>query len=124
MRAWEDSPESLKLLDEVNNYSTRHYDTATGLETWFTLPQLKNVVAQPPPRWKMAIVVFIAIYAVSSLTRSILNPFLGQWPILSNTIIYTAILVVSLTYFAMPIMSRLLRRWLYPRKYQQDYRQD
>jgi uncharacterized protein len=50
MKAWEDSPESLKLLDEVNNYSTRHYDTAPGLETWFTLPQLKNVVAQPPPR--------------------------------------------------------------------------
>lgn len=124
MKAWKDSPESLKLLDEVNNYSTRHYDTATGLETRFTLPQLKNVVAQPPPRWKMAIVVFIAVYAISSLTRSILNPFLGQWPILSNTIIYTTILVVSLTYFAMPIMNRLLRRWLYPRKYQQEYRQD
>jgi len=124
MKAWEDSPESLKLLDEVNSYSTRHYDTAAGLETWFTLPQLKNVVAQSPPRWKMAIVVFIAVYAISSLTRSILNPFIGQWPILSNTVIYTAILVVSLTYFAMPIMSRLLRRWLYPRKYQQDYRQD
>jgi len=72
----------------------------------------------------MAIVVFIAVYAISSLTRSILNPFLGQWPILGNTIIYTTILVVSLTYFAMPIMSRLLRRWLYPRKYQQDYCQD
>lgn len=66
MKAWEDSPESLKLLNEVNNYSTRHYDTATGLETWFTLPHLKNVVAQPPPRWKMAIVVFIAVYAISS----------------------------------------------------------
>jgi uncharacterized protein len=66
MKAWEDSPESLKLLDEVNNYSTRHYETATGLETWFTLPHLKNVVAQPPPRWKMAIVVFIAVYAINS----------------------------------------------------------
>jgi antibiotic biosynthesis monooxygenase (ABM) superfamily enzyme len=29
-------------------------------------------------------------------------------------VIYTAILVVSLTYFAMPILNRLLRRWLYP----------
>jgi uncharacterized protein len=66
MKAWEDSPESLKLLDEVNNCSTRHYETATGLETWFTLPHLKNVVAQPLPRWKMAIVVFIAVYAISS----------------------------------------------------------
>jgi antibiotic biosynthesis monooxygenase (ABM) superfamily enzyme len=29
-------------------------------------------------------------------------------------VIYTAILVVSLTYFAIPILNRLLRRWLYP----------
>ena len=95
---WENSKVALSLIDEINKYST--LQRVTGLETWFTLPQLKNVVAQSPPRWKMAIVVFIAVYAISSLTRSILNPFLGQWPILSNTIIYTAILVVSLTYFA------------------------
>jgi antibiotic biosynthesis monooxygenase (ABM) superfamily enzyme len=69
----------------------------------------------PPPRWKMAIVVFIAAYVISSLSRSILNPFIGQWPTLGNAVIYTAILVVSLTYFAMPIMSRLLRHWLYRR---------
>jgi antibiotic biosynthesis monooxygenase (ABM) superfamily enzyme len=29
--------------------------------------------------------------------RSILNPFIGQWPILGNAVIYTAILVVVLT---------------------------
>ena len=66
-----------------------------------------------PPRWKMAIVVFIAAYAISSVSQSILNPFLEQWPLLGNTIIYTAILVASLTYLAMPILSRLLRQWLY-----------
>jgi hypothetical protein len=42
------------------------------------------------------------------LLGSILSPIIGQWPILANAVIYTAILVVSLTYFAMPIMSRLL----------------
>jgi uncharacterized protein len=62
----------------------------------------------------MAIVIFFAAYVISSLSRSILNPFLEQWPILGNAVIYTAILVVSLTYLAMPILSRLLRRWLYP----------
>jgi antibiotic biosynthesis monooxygenase (ABM) superfamily enzyme len=49
--------ESLKLLDEANNYSIRHYESATGMETWFTLPDLKTIIA--PPKWKMAIVVFI-----------------------------------------------------------------
>ena len=83
-------------------------------ETWFTLPDFKTVVA--PPRWKMAIVVFIAAYAISSLSRSILNPFLGSWPLLANSIIYSAILVAGLTYFALLMLSKLLRRWLYPRR--------
>jgi antibiotic biosynthesis monooxygenase (ABM) superfamily enzyme len=117
---WENSQESIKLLEEVNNYSERYHETATGLETWFDLPDLKTQISvTPPPRWKMAIVVFIAAYAISSLSRSILNPFLEQWPLLGNTVIYTAILVASLTYFAMPILSQLLRQWLYPKAYNQ-----
>jgi uncharacterized protein len=114
MERWDNSEESLRLLKEANDYSTRHYDTSTGLETWFTFPDLKTLSQSPPPRWKMAIVIFFAAYAISSLSRSILNPFLGQWPILGNAVIYTAILVVSLTYFAFPIVNRLLRHWLYP----------
>lgn len=86
IEVWENSPVSLKLLEEANNYSTRHYKTSSGLETWFTLPNLKTLVGHqqppPPPRWKIAIVVFIAAYIISSLSRSILNPFIGQWPYL------------------------------------------
>ena len=85
------------------------------LEMWFTLGRHETLVGQPRPRWKMAILVFIAAYIISSLSRSILNPFLAQWPILGNAVIYTIILVTSLTYFAMPIMNRLLRHWLYTR---------
>jgi len=114
MDAWDNSEVAINLLEEANNYSTRHYETSTGLETWFTLPGLKTLSQSPPPKWKMAIVIFFAAYAVSSLSRYILNPFIGQWPILDSAVIFSAILVVSLTYFALPIVNRLLRRWLYP----------
>ena len=114
MERWDNSEESLRLLKEANDYSTRHYETSTGLETWFTLPDLKALSQSPPPRWKMAIVIFFAAYAISATSRYILNPFTGQWPLLGNAVIYTAILVVSLTYFALPIANSLLRRWLYP----------
>ena len=107
---WENSEEALKLREEVNNYSTRYYERATGLETWFTLPDLKTIVA--PPKWKMAIVTFIGAYCISSLVTLIFT-YLRQSPFLLNTIM-TIILVVGLTYFAMPLLSRLLRRWLYP----------
>lgn len=112
MEIWDNSPDVKKLLNEANRYSTRHYETATGLETWFVLPDLKTVV---PPRWKMAIVVFIAAYTISLLSRSFLSPVLSEWPLIASTIISTTILVVSLTYFTLPVLSRLLRRWLYPR---------
>jgi uncharacterized protein len=113
MEIWDNSQESQKLLEEANNYSTRHYETTTGLETWFAVPDLKTVVALP--RWKMAIVVFIAAYVISLISRSILSPSIGQWPLLANGLIFTGILTLGLTYFAMPILTRLLRRWLYPR---------
>ncbi|MFL6364965.1 MAG: hypothetical protein ACJ719_07145 [Nitrososphaeraceae archaeon] len=114
MERWDNSEQSLKLIEEANNYSTRQYETSTGLETWFTLPDLKTLSQSPPARWKMAIVIFFAAYAISAISRYILNPFTGQWPLLGNAVIYTAILVISLTYFALPIANRLLRRWLYP----------
>ncbi len=114
MDAWDNSDESLKLIEEANNYSTRHYETSTGLETWFTLQELKTLSQTPPPRWKMTIVIFFAAYAISSISRYILSPFIGQWPLYANAVIFAGLLVVSLTYFALPIANRLLRRWLYP----------
>ncbi len=114
MERWDNSEESQKLIQEAYNYSTRHYETTSGLETWFTLPDLKTISQSPPPRWKMAIVIFLAAYAISSVSRYVLTPFIGEWPLFGNAVIYTAILVVSLTYFALPIVNRLLRHWLYP----------
>ena len=119
----DNSEESLKLIEEANNYSTRHYETSTGLETWFTLPDLKTLSQSPPPRWKMGIVIFVAAYAISSVSRSILNPYIGQWPILGNAVIYIAILVVSLTYFALPILNRLLRHCYIREVYRLLYKQ-
>jgi len=112
--AWENSEEAIKLLEEVNNYTTRHYERATGLETWFSLPRLKGEsVPPPPPRWKMAIVSFIGAYCISSVAQHILSLYLRQMPLLIN-LLMTVILVLGLTYFAMPLLSRLFRRWLYP----------
>jgi uncharacterized protein len=110
--AWENSEELRKLIKEVDNYSTPYLQKATGLETWFTLPDLKATVA--PPKWKMAIVAFIGVYCISSLVLYIQSFFLGQEPLLIN-LFMNIILVIGLTYFAMPLLSRLLRRWLYPK---------
>src|SRR5687767_13407396 len=46
--------------------------------------------------------------------HDISNPFIGEWPLFANIAIFSAILVVLLTYFALPILSRVFSRWLYP----------
>jgi antibiotic biosynthesis monooxygenase (ABM) superfamily enzyme len=111
--AWENSQELRKETEEVNKYSNPYFQKATGLETWFTIPDLKTNVP-PPPKWKMAIVAFIGAYLISSLAAFILGSYLELQPLLFN-LSMTIILVIGLTYFAMPLLSRLLRRWLYPK---------
>jgi hypothetical protein len=87
--AWEKSDEYLKQIEEANKYSTIYYDRATGLETWFTLPDLKTIVA--PPKWKTAIATFIGAYCISSLVTLFLtlDPYIRQSPYLVNTIMTT-----------------------------------
>ena len=111
LEEWEKSEQAVKMLEEVNNYSIRNYETATGLETWFTVPDIQGVIA--PPKWKMAIIVFAAAFAISTAARYLLNPYIEPWPLLASNILYTSVLVLVLTYFAMPALSRLLRSWLY-----------
>jgi antibiotic biosynthesis monooxygenase (ABM) superfamily enzyme len=112
MRAWRESDQSAELLKEADKYSTPHYDSAHGMETWFTLPDLRAL--GPPPKWKMALIVFMAAYAISLPSHYLIDPYLEGWPILFSSIAFTGILVIGLTYFAMPILSRVFGRWLYP----------
>jgi uncharacterized protein len=111
---WETSDVRNRLVAEANNYSTPHYERATGMETWFALPNMKAVKA--PPKWKMFAVTLLAAYVVNFIARSFLTPYLDSWPLFASNLIYVTILVATLTYFAMPKLSVLLRRWLYPSK--------
>ena len=111
LEAWEKSDARNILVDEVQNYATQHYDKATGMETWFSLAGMK---VQPPPKWKMFTVTLLAAYLVSFIARLVLGPYLGGLPLFASNLVFTAILVATLTYFAMPQLSSLLRKWLYP----------
>ena len=92
LEAWENLEDLHKLREEANKYSTPYPQKATGLETWFTIPDMKS--AGPPPKWKMAIVSFIGAYCISSLASYILI-FLRIQPLLLN-LFMTVILVIGL----------------------------
>jgi len=50
----------------------------TGLETWFTLPSREG--APPPPRYKMAIITWLAVFPLATVLFMLLNPLLGGPP--------------------------------------------
>lgn len=86
--------------------------TMTGLETWFTLPN--KPMKAPPPRYKMAIVTWLAVFFTISILNRFLVPLLAGIPVLLRTLLVTGLTVVLLTYVIMPRLTQLFRKWLYP----------
>ena len=110
---WEKSATKKAFLEELKQYASQHYARKTGLETWFTLHE-HNLHA--PPKWKMFLTAFSGVYIFSIIARLILTPHIGTWNLFITTAIYSAITVGILTWFYMPTVSRILRKWLYPEK--------
>lgn len=88
------------------------YEHLSGLETWFTLPGEQTIV--PPPRWKMALVTLFAVYTTSVVMTLLLKPLTGTWPHALQVFLNIATVVVLLTWGVMPLLTRVLHRWLYP----------
>ncbi|MEJ2095301.1 MAG: antibiotic biosynthesis monooxygenase, partial [Gammaproteobacteria bacterium] len=81
---------------------------------WFSLGDEDSVV--PPPRHKMALVLWLCISTLSILIYLLLEPVLGdRYPIL-QIMGNTLVIIVLMTYLIMPFLSRLLQHWLYIRK--------
>lgn len=66
-----------------------------------------------PPKWKIAVVVWLAIYPVITLVQLLFSHQLGKIsPLPLRTLVITAIIVPLMVYVAEPIMHRLFARWL------------
>jgi antibiotic biosynthesis monooxygenase (ABM) superfamily enzyme len=98
------------MVEEVKDYGTPYYDHATGEETWFSVP---GMIVSAPPRWKMCVVTFFPAYIISALAFTLFRLIKDSIPFLLFNFIITIILVIGLTYVAMPPLAKLLRRWLY-----------
>jgi antibiotic biosynthesis monooxygenase (ABM) superfamily enzyme len=84
----------------------------TGLEGWFTLAAQGPVV--PPPRYKMALVSWLAVYPLITAIQWALGPALGRLPLPLRTLALTAAMITLMTYVLMPRVTRMFARWLYP----------
>ena len=70
--------------------------------------------AHQPPRWKTAMVVWIAIYPSITLLLWLAGPLLLRLPLMLRTLVLTGILVPLLVFVLLPFLQKRLRRWLHP----------
>ena len=67
-----------------------------------------------PPRYKMVVVTWLAVYPMITLILVLFWPLLSLLPMLLRTLVLTAVMVTLMTYVIMPRMTRLFSSWLYP----------
>jgi antibiotic biosynthesis monooxygenase (ABM) superfamily enzyme len=114
LHAWENSEERQRWLRQSRPllYEEAKIHVLTGLETWFTLPSKAGEPA--PPRYKMAIVTWLAVFPVVAVIFSLFGQWLNLLPTLLRTLVFSAVMVTLMTYVIMPRMTRLFSFWLYP----------
>ncbi len=114
LRLWESSAERQYwfAIAEPLTISLPQIQVLTGLETWFTLPGKPTIT--PPPRYKMALVSWLAVFPLITGISVVFQHFLGVLPLVLRVAFVTAIAVPTMTYLLMPQMTRLFAWWLYP----------
>lgn len=83
------------------------YRELTGLEAWFRDPTDPR-----PPRWKMAILTWLAVWPVGMAVAALLKPVVANWPHALASALISAGIVASLTWAAMPLVVKVAHPWL------------
>ncbi|MGX6447599.1 hypothetical protein ACVU7I_05970 [Patulibacter sp. S7RM1-6] len=69
-----------------------------------------------PPRHKLAVLNWIAIYPIITLALWSLRPVIGDLPLAVQTLILSLLLVSLMQVVVMPLLLRAFRGWLAPRR--------
>lgn len=114
LRCWEESECRRQWLARAESLTVGSpmVEIITGLESWFTLPTSKPI--PPPPRYKMALITWLAIFVLINIINLLFASVLNQLHPLLRSFILTVTLVSLMTYIVMPRMTKLFAGWLYP----------
>ncbi|MER5866320.1 antibiotic biosynthesis monooxygenase [Kitasatospora sp. NPDC002040] len=113
-RAWQHSPVRAACLAAAQGH---HMEVARrellGMEGWFA-STAAAARSRPAPRWKMAAASTVAIAPLTLGANLYLTPHLDALPVAARSLLLAPVISVLMTYAALPLATRLLRRWLFP----------
>jgi uncharacterized protein len=111
LATWERSPERRAALAHVDDLvHEARYARVDGLESFFTRP------ATPGPRWRLTVLTIAAVFSITSLLQLFVMPHLASWPLEARLLLSACVVVTGLGHVVMPALTRLLARWLHPRR--------
>lgn len=70
--------------------------------------------APPPPKWKTAVLVLIAIYPLVMFLPGLLEPVLKLFPEWLGRLFSMMAAVALMTWVVMPVLNSLFKNWLKP----------
>jgi len=112
--AWVGSPGFSRWCREVAppKPTPGHVHRYAGMEAFFVSAQAPDA----PPRWKMAVLLMIAVYPPSLVLSIWGAPALARLPVLAGTFLTSVLMVFLMTYVLVPILTKLFQSWLQPGK--------
>ena len=121
LSAWDRSDERSWWIDGAGSImEITRVEHRTGIEGWFDQPGDTHISVPEtavPPRWKQAVSIFLPFFPLSLLANFLLHPLTVSWPLVLTVLLTTIVLTPLMTYFFLPLSTRLLRPWLQaPRK--------
>lgn len=79
-----------------------------GMEAFF------REAGAPPPSWKMAVVTWLGVNPAVYIFAFLVPLVFGSLHSVATLLVVNLFVVASLTWFFMPILTRLFRHWLQP----------
>lgn len=111
LAAWEASPQRRAALTRLRGMvDEERFARVAGLDSFFTRP------AAPGPRWRQTVLTIGAVLAITSTLHVLVLPHLEAWPVVLRLLLSASVVVVLLGYVVMPFLTRVLDRWLRPRR--------
>jgi len=65
-----------------------------------------------PPRYKRAIVIWIALYPAVVVALATLEPFINNWPIPLKALALTLVVIPAAVWVLIPLVQRWMYGWL------------
>ncbi|WP_372729857.1 antibiotic biosynthesis monooxygenase [Nocardioides sp.] len=119
LAAWESSHEREWWRNSAGGLGVveSRIERRTGIEGWFDEPlnrDVRDLRLSPtsPPRWKQAVLIWLAFFPLSLLTAWLSTRFAPDLGLVARGLATTLLMTPLMTYVVLPRMTRALGWWL------------